>query len=228
MLTKKKKLSKKEIKEDKLVSTYYKAISFYQENKSRILTYGGIFLVLLLAFVYYFNNQKIKNEKAALELSRVLPLYENGSYLEAIEGRRGTNIIGLKKIAEEFEGTENGETAKIFLANAYNFLENFDEAYKYYEDYNGTIDTYKSVSLAGQAGYFAYKKDYNKAAELYLKAARVSPDNALNADYLLNAGVYYLKTDNKDKAKELFTTIQKEYQNSSAFREVGKYLAQIN
>ena len=36
MLAKKKKLSKKEIKEDKLVTTFYEAKSFYEENQTKI------------------------------------------------------------------------------------------------------------------------------------------------------------------------------------------------
>ena len=130
MITRKKKLSKKEIKEDKLVSFLYKIESFYEENKRRIFTYGIIFLVVVGAVYIYMNQIREENEKAGLELSRVMNLFDSGSYLEAIEGRQGTNIIGLKRIVEEYGSTENGETAKIYLANAYSYLGNYDEAIK--------------------------------------------------------------------------------------------------
>jgi hypothetical protein len=43
---------------------------------------------------FYLNNKKQNNETAALHLSRVIPVYDSGNYLEAIEGREGTNVNG--------------------------------------------------------------------------------------------------------------------------------------
>ncbi len=224
MLQKKKKLSRKEIKEDKLVSFLYKAENFFEEYKNKLFTYGAITIVIA-AIIYFYVNQKIEdNETAGIELSRVVKFYEQGAYLEAIEGRQGSNIIGLKRIVEEYGSTEYGETAKIYLANSYSFLGNQQEALKYYEDYSGSIDYFKAASLAGRAGYFALKGDYEKAAGLYLSAARISEVNAQNPDYLLNAGIYYLKIGNEDEAKALFKQIREDYATSLAGREVNKYL----
>ena len=39
MLTKQKKLVRKEIKEDKLVEFYYKSLNFFEENKNKVFTY---------------------------------------------------------------------------------------------------------------------------------------------------------------------------------------------
>ncbi|RPI72819.1 MAG: tetratricopeptide repeat protein, partial [Ignavibacteriales bacterium] len=177
MLTKKKKLSRKEIKEDKLVSGYYKAYGYFEENRTRVVTAAGI-LIAVIALVYFYINNRIENNNiAGTQLSRVMSLYDQGSYLEAIEGREGTNIAGLKKIVDDYGSTENGELAKVYLANAYNFLGRNDEALKYYEDYSGSNETFKATALAGQAGIFSFREEYEKAADLYLKASRVSEDN---------------------------------------------------
>ncbi len=227
MLQKKKKLSKKEIKEDKLLNFYKTAVVFFEKYKNKIFIYAGV-LVAVAALVYFYVNQKSEsNEKAGLELSRIMPLYDQGAYLEAIEGRQGTNIIGLKKLVEDFGGSENGETAKIYLANSYAFLGNYDEAFKYYKDYSGSIDYFEASSLAGQAGYYAVQEDFEKAADLYLKASKISKLNSQNPDYLLNAGIYYLKTGDKEEAKILFNRIKEDYTTSLAFREVDKYLSMI-
>lgn len=227
MLQKKKKLSKKEIKEDKLLNFYKTAVIFFEKYKNKVFIYAGV-LVAVAAIVYFYVNQKSEsNEKAGLELSRIMPLYDQGAYLEAIEGRQGTNIIGLKKLVGDFSGSENGETAKIYLANSYAFLGNYDEAFKYYEDYSGSIDYFEAASLAGQAGYYAVKEDYEKAANLYLKASKISKINSQNPDYLLNAGIYYLKAGEKEEAKILFNRIKDDYATSLAYREVDKYLSMI-
>jgi len=228
MITKKKKLSKKEIKEDKLVSFMYKVENLYEKYKSKFTLYGGILIVAIAAAYFYINNQNELNDQASLELSRVMNIFNTGSYLEAIEGRQGTNIIGLKSIVEEYGSTENGETAKIYLASAYSYLGNYEKAIKYYEDYSGDIDIYKASALAGKAGYYAAKNEYKKAADLYKNAANIVEINAQNPDYLLNAALNYFNAGDKDEARILLTKIKEEYSSSNARKEVDKYLALVN
>ena len=227
MLQKKKKLSKKEIKQDKLIELYYNFENFFNEYKSKILTYAGIVVVAAAAVYFYLNHQAEQNEKAGLELSRVMDFFNQGAYLEAIEGKEGSNIIGLKKIVEEYDGTENGETAKIYLADCYDYLGNYDEAFKYYKDYDGSIGFLKATALAGQAGYYAEQKNYEKSADMYLEASKISEINSQNPDYLLRAGINYMKNGNDEEAKVLFNKIKEDYMTSSANKEVDKYLALI-
>ncbi len=228
MLTKKKKLSKKEIKEDKLVSFYYKAYGYFEENTSRILIFAGALVVVALAVYFYINHKIETNKLAAQQLALVMDSYDSGNYLEAIEGKAGTNMQGLKKIVEEYGSSENGETAKIYLANSYNRLQKYDDALKYYKDYDGSIPIYKAAALAGQANYYAAKKDYEKAADLYRDAARVSESNAHNPSYLLESGINYMLAGNNPDAKTQFEKIRKDYKTSTAFRETDKYWAVVN
>jgi tetratricopeptide (TPR) repeat protein len=227
MLTKKKKLSRKEIREDKLVSTYYKVYGYFEENRSRLTLYAGALVVVIAVIVFYISQKQENNKTAGVHLARVMNIYDNGSYLEAIEGRQGTNIIGLKKIVEDYGSTENGEIAKIYLANSYNNLGRFDEAFEYYKDYGGSNKIFKATSLAGQAGYYAMKNDFEKAGDLYLQASRVSDENVLIPEYLLKAGINYLYAGNGEQAKALFNRIKEDYSSSTAFREIDRYLSQI-
>jgi TolA-binding protein len=168
------------------------------------------------------------NEQAGLALSRVIDSYDKGSYLEAIEGKAGTDVIGLKKIVEDYDGTENGEMAKIYLANSYNRLGKFDEAFKYYKSYSGDIPLLKAASLAGQAGYYAYKNEFEKAGDLFRDAAHVNKYNVENPDYMLKAAINYINAGQKENAKELLLTIKNDYKTSSASRDADRYLALVN
>lgn len=228
MLTKQKKLSRKEIKEDKLVEFYYKSQTFFEENKTKILMYVGIAAVAVAAVFGYLSYQSSQNEKAGIELAKVIDMFDQGDFLGAIEGRKDANIAGLKQIIADYGSTENGEIAKIYLANSFANLGKVEDAFKYYEDYSGDIDIFKAAALAGQAGYFAYKNEYEKAAELYEKASKVSKTNSMNADYSFQSAINYFEAGEKDQAKNLFQLIKDEFKTSMVFSQVDRYLTLLN
>ena len=228
MLAKKKKLSKKEIKEDKLVTTFYEAKGFYEENQTKILAALGALAIIIVAIVLYINKVESNNEIASIELSRVIPGYNSGMYQEAIDGKPGTKVLGLRKIADEYGGSEQGELARIYLANSYYFTGQLDNALDEYDAYSGSDDVMISSALAGKASVYEAKSDYESAAEFYSQAANISKYNPSNPEYLLIAGINYLKVKNFDKAKVSLEKIKKEYQTSLASREVDRYLAQIS
>ncbi len=229
MLVKKKKLSKKEIKQDKFVEIYYKAQDFIRENQKKVLIYVGAFAAVIVLVFFYSNYRSSQNEEAGVLLSKVMEFYDAGSYLEAIEGKQGTpKIKGLKEIVSEYGSTENGETAKIYLANSYAFLGQYDKAFEFYKDYSGDNDFFKATALAGQASYYSVKKDYAKAAKLYKQAAFISESNPNRPDYLLQAGINFMKGNKNDEAKNLFQIIKDDYKASNAHAQVDRYFLELN
>jgi tetratricopeptide (TPR) repeat protein len=228
MLTKQKKLSRKEIKEDKLVGLYYKSQSFFEENKNKIFIYVGVVAIAVVAVILFLNYRSSQNEEAARHLAKVMDIYDSGDYLGAIEGKKDVKLLGLKEIVAQYGNTENGEIAKIYLANSYINLGKPEEAIKYYEDYSGDIEIYVAASLAGQAAYHAYKDEYEKAADLYLKASKVTKTDVLNSDYMLQAAINYFEAGENEQAKNLLQTIKDEYKTSTAYSQVDKYLSQLN
>ncbi len=211
MLAKQKKLVRKEIKEDKLVEFYYKSRNFFEENKNKVFTYLVAVAVVVIAVILYMNYKSGQNEEAAIHLAKVMEMYDQGDFLGAIEGKKDVKMLGLKDIVAQYGSTENGETAKIYLANSYANLGKSDEALKYFEDYSGDIDIYQAAALAGQAGYLSVKNEYEKAADLYMKASKVSKNDVMNADYIFQAAVNYFEAGEKDQAKNLLQTIKDDY-----------------
>lgn len=228
MLQKKRKISRKEIKEDKLVTSYYNTLGYFEENKNRIFLWGGALVVLIIAIFGYISYRSGQNEEAGLHLSRVMTSYDTGNYLEAIEGVPAQNKLGLKSIVNEYGSTESGEIAKVFLANSYFMLGKTEEAFEYYDDYDGDNDIFEASALAGQGGYYESKNDFEKAADLYAKASKVSEENILNPEYMLKAAANYIKAGEDDTAKNLLEKIKKDHNTSAAFRDVDRYLAQID
>lgn len=228
MLTKQKKLSKKEMKEDKLLNLSAQTVDFVNENKQKIVIWAVSLVVVVIVVLLYVRNVNDNNASAGVALSRVMNLYDNSQYQQAIDGVPAQNIKGLKSIVDEFGSTENGEIAKIYLANAYFMTGKLEEAYNSYNDYGGDIEFFEAASIAGQAGYFASKEEYEKAADLYRQASRISEENILNPEYMLKASINYIKAGDKEEAKNLLDIIKKDYTASPAYREADKYLAQVN
>lgn len=224
MLEKKKKITKKEMKEDKLVTTYVRVQEFYEEYQQKIFIGAAVLAVLIVALLLYQNKAEENNAKAATELAHVLPLYNARSFQEAINGKAGTNIIGLRRIVDEYGSSEQGENAKIFLANSYYFLGDFDNALKYYEDYSGSMATFKATALAGIAACYEAKGDIEQAAEYYGKAAFITKENPQNPNYLYRAGVNYYKLGDKKMARKFFLMVQNDYKNSDYVAKAQNYL----
>lgn len=227
MLAQKKKITKKQLKEDSLVTFYYQAVKFYEDNMKPILIVAGSVVVLAVLIYLYIVKTNSDNNKASIELARTVTLFETGNYQEAINGKKGTNIMGFKQIVDTYGSTEYGEIAKVYLANSYFYLGKLEEAYKTYDDYSGSDDMYKAAALAGVAGYYESKNELEKAADKFKEAAYISNENASNPQYLYEAAIIYIKLNQKAEAKELLDKIKEEYKTSDVMREIEKYAALV-
>lgn len=227
MLERKKKITKKQMKEDTLVTTYYRVKNFVFEYQAKILIGAAAVALVVVAGILFANKAMNDNKKAAGMLSKIIPLYESTAFKEAIDGQPSTNLIGLKKIVSDYGSSENGETAKIYLGNSYLMLGQTEDAYKAFNDYSGSNPLFKATALAAKAGILESKKELEQAADLYKDAANVSKNNPSNSDYLLRAGIISLNSGKKEEAKSIFEMIKKDYKNSAAFSEVDRYLIQL-
>ena len=133
MLTPKKKLSKREIKEDGLLTAYAQTEAYYYNNK-KMINYVLVGLAaVVVAVIIFVNNRKAGNEKAQLEFAKVFAIYDQGStdknqYTAAINGKPEQGIIGLKAIVDNYGSSEAGQVARFYLANAYLILERPESA----------------------------------------------------------------------------------------------------
>ncbi len=98
MLAPKKKITKKEIKQDRLVETYFKFKTFYEENQKTILIAVGSLVVIILLVIYLVNRSKERDIESTTLLGSVISLYDQGQYQQAIDGVPAKKIKGLKKL----------------------------------------------------------------------------------------------------------------------------------
>ncbi|MBM4175526.1 MAG: hypothetical protein FJ213_05050 [Ignavibacteria bacterium] len=227
MLAPKKKISKREIKQDKLVENYFKVKNFYLNYQKVILGAAGAIVLIAFVIIFLANKSKENAEVANTELARVLKLYDQASYQQAIDGVPGKNIRGLKALVEDYGSTESGETAKLYLANSYMSLGNIDEAKKYYDGYSGDIDLMKAAAYAGIASCYEIKNDLKMAAEYFMKAANVVKNAAVTPEYLTNAARTYSLVGDKERAKKILDQMKRDFPETQFARDYDKYAAEF-
>lgn len=233
MLKPKKKISKKEMKQDPLIGAYEQAQVYYYENKKYVSYALTALLVIVIGIVIFVNNRRANNEKAAAELGKVFTLYDGGTtnpqqYKLAIDGQPERGIMGLKTIVDNYGGTESGELARFYLANAYYQLGQYDDALRNFDNFSTSSDILKSSTLAGMGGCYEAKGEYAKAASEYDKASSTTSNPLQIPDFLNAAGRCYGLSGEKEKAVALFKRLKKEYPTSQLARDADRYISQFS
>lgn len=221
MLRPRKRITRKQIKQDKLVTIALKASDFVNRNSKYLI--ASVFAVAFIAFaVFVFvRSKKEAEEKAALKLAQVEVQYNQENYDAVIEL--------TKEIVDKYKGTNSAGIATFYLANSYFFKKDYDNAKKYYskymDDYNAD-DLLSSSSLSGIGACLEQKGKYQEAAQYYEKAAKRYPTSFQAPQNYLNAGRCYLLAGAKDKAMKILQSLVDDYQNARVKTEAELYLAQ--
>jgi len=209
--------------DDKLMSLYYKSSEYYENNKNRVYIIATVVIAVVALIFFYFNYKSRSNETAGIELAKITNVYASGSYLQAINGDSLGISKGLQYIVDNYGSTENGEIAKIMLANCYYGINDFDKADKYYKDYSGSNYIYKAASDAGIASVYEAKHDYSNAAKYYMKASSQGKLVTNNDEYLFYAIKNYSLANDTENLKKTIKELKKEYPKSKYNQQINRY-----
>ncbi|HUI63730.1 MAG TPA: tetratricopeptide repeat protein [Bacteroidota bacterium] len=228
MLRPKKKISKRELKQDTLVTSYIKVTSFYEAHKRNISITVTALALAILCVVIYFKNRADNNEKAIAALGGIFEVYDAGQYQTAVDGVPERNIKGLRSIVDDFGNSPTGDIARFYLADAYYHLGRYDEALKEFNDCSFSSELLSVSRLSGIGACLEAKGEYKSAAESFEKAATAYVQDTNAPENLNNAARDYGQAGEKDKAIELYKRLKKSYPTSSFAREADRYISQLS
>lgn len=222
MLRPTKRITKKEIKEDPLVTAYVKVQKFLRSH-SRELNIGiTVFIILIVIGVLMIRSKKRAEITAAGGLSLAEQYYHAGRYDQAIPE--------LSEVVETYSGTKAAGKAVFFIANSYFMQDDFANAEIYFrrfvDDYSKD-ELFGASSYAGIAACLESTEAYASAAEYYEKAARKFPDGFNAPVYLKDAGRCYRFAGDIANTKRVYQEILDDYPDSGVFQDVGYLLNSI-
>jgi tetratricopeptide (TPR) repeat protein len=227
MLKSRKKITKKELKQDKLVTWYFKVSDQAQKYQKQITTgVISLIVVVLLVFFLFIKPNQENEELASTALGNISTFYDYKQFQMAMEGIPERNIIGLKSIVSEYGSTKAGEISKIYLGNCYFVMGDYDNALQNYDDFSGSEKIFKVAALVGKAAVYEAKGQYAEAGSEFEKAAAKAKDDIQSPEIYLNAARNYGLAGNKKKAVELIEKIKLNYPTSTASKESDRYLAE--
>jgi tetratricopeptide (TPR) repeat protein len=228
MLKPQKKISRREIKEDKLVTKYFEVRQWIDEN-TKILSYVGIGIAGLVVIGFLWSKSRAdSNEKATAMLAKVAPYYDEGRYDLAINGIPQEGTQGLQAVVDEHGSTKAGEIAKLYLANSYFAIKEYDKALSTYDDISVSDKMITASSYAGMAACYEAKGDFNHAASYFEKAASKNMTAVQAPENLQRSATNYAAAGKKEKAIELLQMLKKEFPTSPYARDVERFIAEYS
>lgn len=222
MLTPKKKLTRHQMKEDKLVTTYFKAVDYVNQH-TREITYAVIAVLVVVALAFFMIRSKREaEENASVELAKAKLKFTSQAYQEAIDI--------LKKLVENYDGTKSAGVGTVYLAQAYMKQQDFVNAEKYFQAYlddYGDDDLLAGAATAGIAATFDERKEYAKAAELYEKAANEFAELMYAPTWLMDAARCYARAGSSQNAQNALRKIIDNYPKTAIVEDAKLYLAEL-
>ena len=198
--------------------------------------YAGMAVVItaIIGGMYYFMTSAAEaNQEAALELSRIRPVFESGEFEAALTADTVSpvgqdKVMGLLEIADQYGDTDAGKVAALMAGNCLVNLGRYDEAQQQFQLAQSSSSTVIEVgALQGLAVCAEASDDMNGAAELYEQAAKRGVKSGLEAPCYYKAGLCYERSGNKERAAELYRTVAKQYESSEVAPSAQTGLARL-
>jgi len=201
-LVKHQKMTKRQIKEDPLVTAAFKATDLWERHGSRILVAGGA--VALLGLLAFFMGQARAKaeEKASGDLFRASLAVNQGAY--------DTAVPMLREIVDNQPGTDAAREAMLYLGDSYLAQKKPTDAVTWYRKF---VDKAGADRARLHLGHYALGTaledagQFGPAADAYAEAARRSTTDNERGRAMLAQARSLLRAGQTAKATDLYRAI---------------------
>ncbi|MBL7013408.1 MAG: tetratricopeptide repeat protein [Candidatus Marinimicrobia bacterium] len=120
MLKPKKKLTKKDIKQDPFLEKVDKAEAYFEDNRQKIFQILAVALALFIGYQFISNSNETKVLAANSKLSQALVAVEKGD--------KDNAVVQFESLIQEYASTDAGEIGHYYLGKIYFDQNNFSDA----------------------------------------------------------------------------------------------------
>ncbi|MDZ7723445.1 MAG: tetratricopeptide repeat protein [candidate division KSB1 bacterium] len=210
MLTPRKHLKKRELKEDKLVTIYSNARRWAEQN-FRILAGASVgIVVVIIALVFVSDRREEKQAEASVLFVQAKQQYNQRNYTRALQQ--------FSALVESYGGTMSGKISRLYQGKCFYEKEDYENAYKQFKAFSGSIkgsDHFQMSGLINAAACLEQQEKYEQAARELENAAKKYPKSAHAPFALLKAGQNYDELENYEQAGQLYEKIVQKYPESA-------------
>lgn len=211
-----------------------KAEQFIEKN-SRMITYSFIGLILVILVFMGYNKYILKpNQVEAFDsIFHAENYFKQDSLNKALNGD-GTHD-GFLDVIDKFGSTKSGNLAHFYAASCYmqmakNDTSNMKEdhlnsALKHFKKFGSDDIVLAPIAIGRQGDIQMELGNLDKAASLYVKAARLNSNDFTAPDFLKRAGMTYSLLGQHDKALEMYKEIKKEHYQSYEASNIDGFIA---
>ncbi|MCA9729393.1 MAG: tetratricopeptide repeat protein [Candidatus Eisenbacteria bacterium] len=216
-----KKMTKEELREDKVLTGLKELATFIQRNLRYVI--GAVALVALVVIgVSLWNQSRVRSEQSAgLAMSQAQQLFFAGNFAEALSRFQGA--------ASQFGSAPAARTANLYIGNCQLSLGNPTEAEKSFRDALGKAGgdpLLRAGALRGIGGALADQGKPAEGAASYEQAAQIE-GNPLAADDWFAAGNGYAEGGDRQQAEKAYQKIIDDFPRSSHLMDAKLKLAEL-
>lgn len=219
MLRKHKRLTKKELKKDPLLTIIGEAYDYLEKEWVKLASIvGGVVLIVVVAL--FITRGRDRAEINAYDVA-----------FNALRNNAPEAPDLLRKVVDDHGGTDSAARALLSLGTYYfqqgDFEKSEEQFSQYIKKYSGDMlsDYSAFISLGG---VYEQLDSFDKAAEVYENYLKKHPDSPFRNTVRMTAARAYLDAGNKDKARDLFNAVVGEEKDSPDKQEAKFYLSTLD
>lgn len=207
---KRRRISKRQLKHDKLLETAAKSTKFMEHHKNPVIVGTAVVLAAVLITMMVVRGQRSANLAANAALALGGESLDRGLYVRA-EGQ-------YQAVIDEFPGTDGAGAATCYMGTIAFRQGKYDQALEHFDAY---LDKYsrpgpfQRIALEGRAAVLQQRRHFDSAASIYEDLAAQTADHpAIAARYLTSAATCYRALGDWSSLKRAAAAIVDRYPES--------------
>jgi TolA-binding protein len=198
-----KRITKRQMKEDPLVTYTYQFTRFLKDHLNAILG-GALFVIVVIGSVLWMGKSRNEAlESAEQQFREGFNRYNSGQYSVAVDY--------LQRVAEDHGGGSVGARAQYFLGNCYLMTGQYEQAIDAFDRYLKDPDRfpiYERPALDGKAVALEDLGRDEEAAGLYRQLAEGADLPQARKEYLWSAAECLVRAGQKESALEVYAQLE--------------------